>query len=160
MPGEATAHPQTSIESAVSNEAAPKPSITSSATIHQSGTKKLKRVSTTQRVQTPVLAVGEALVNSQPDGAQVRFDGSSDPVFMTPAVIGSIPPGHHSVVISKPGFASQTVSLEIVAGVRSTVTARLARKGSILSIASHPSGAAILLDGKSTALTSPLRATR
>ena len=99
--------------------------------------------------------MGEALVTSQPDRVQVRFDGSSDPVFVTPAVVGSIPPGHHSVVFSKPGFVSQTLTLEVVAGVRSTVAVRLVRKGSIFKISSNPAGAAILLDGKSTALTSP-----
>jgi predicted RecA/RadA family phage recombinase len=95
------------------------------------------------------------MVNSQPEGAQVRFDGSSEPVFITPAVVGSIPPGHHSVVFSKPGYVSQTVTLDIVAGIRSTVSARLVPKGSVLSISSNPAGAAILLDGKSMALTSP-----
>ncbi len=119
------------------------------------GGRKLKAISGVQHVGTPVLVVGEALVNSQPDGAQVRFDGNSDPVFVTPAVVGSIPPGHHSVVISKPGFLSQTVALEVVAGVRSTVAARLVQKGSVLAISSNPAGAAILLDGKSVALNSP-----
>jgi len=151
----AAAHSETSIETAVSNESSPKAPPTPSVTDHHGGERKLKRISGVQRVQTPVLLVGEALVTSQPDGAHVRFDGSSDPVFVTPAVVGSIPPGHHSIVFSKPGFVSQTVTLEVVAGVRSTVAARLVQKGSIFKISSNPAGAAILLDGKSTALTSP-----
>jgi hypothetical protein len=115
----------------------------------------MNRNSGARRVQTPVLVLGEALVNSQPDGAQVRFDGNSDPVFVTPAVVGSIPPGRHSIVFSKPGFLSQTVTLEVVAGTRSTVAARLVQKGSVFKISSNPAGAAILLDGKNTNLTSP-----
>ena len=75
--------------------------------------------------------------------------------FVTPAVVESIPPGRHSVVFSKPGFISQTLTVEVVAGVRSTVTARLVQKGSVFKISSNPAGAAILLDGKSTALISP-----
>jgi len=94
-------------------------------------------------------------VTSQPEGAQVRFDGSSDPVFITPAVVGSIPPGRHRVVISKSGFIAQTMTLEVVAGARSSVAARLVQQGSAFKITSTPAGAAILLDGKSTGLTSP-----
>jgi hypothetical protein len=101
------------------------------------------------------LILGEALVNSKPDGAQVRFDGNSDPVFVTPAMVGAIPPGRHSVVFSKPGFESQTVTLEVVAGARSAVAAQLVRKGPVFKISSDPAGAAILLDGNSTDLTSP-----
>ena len=154
-PVEVAAHSEASIETAVSNGAAPHVPPTPSETKHHGGGRKPKRIPGAQRVQTPVLVVGEVLVTSQPDGAQVRFDGSSDPVFVTPAVIGSIPPGHHSVVFSKPGFVSQTLTLEIVAGVRSTVAARLVQKGSVFKISSNPAGAAILLDGKSTALNSP-----
>ena len=144
-----------SIETAVINHVAPAELPAPSQTNYHGARKKLKPISGAQRVQTPVLLVGEALVTSQPDGAQVRFDGSSEPVFVTPAVVGSIPPGRHSVVFSKPGFASQTVRLEVVAGVRSTVAARLVQKGSIFKISSNPAGAAVLLDGKRTALTSP-----
>jgi hypothetical protein len=152
---ELATHTETSIERAVINEAATKAEPTPGQTNYHGGGKKLKPVSAAQRVHTPVLLVGEALVTSKPDGVQVRFDGSSDPVFVTPAVVGLIPPGHHSVVFSKPGFVSQTVTLEVVAGARSTVAAHLVRKGSIFKISSNPAGAAILLDGKSTALTSP-----
>jgi hypothetical protein len=155
-PVEVTAHSATSI--ALANRTAPEPSLTPSdandANHHGDG-KKLKRISRVQRVQTPVLLLGEALVTSQPDGAQVRFDGSSDPVFVTPAVVAQIPPGRHSVGFSKPGFVSQTVTLEVVAGARSTLAVRLLRKGSVFKIASNPAGAAIVLDGKSTVLTSP-----
>ncbi|MGA2964301.1 MAG: PEGA domain-containing protein [Candidatus Korobacteraceae bacterium] len=154
-PLEVAAHSATAVETAVNNEAAPVSPPTPGDTDHHGSGRKLKRISGMPRVQTPVLVVGEALVTSQPDGAQVRFDGSSDPVFVTPAVVGSIPPGYHSVVFSKPGFVSQTLTLEVVAGIRSTVTAHLVRKGSVFNISSNPAGAAILLDGKSTALTSP-----
>jgi hypothetical protein len=154
-PVEVAAHSETAIETAVNRQAAPEAPPVTSATRHHGGVVKLKRISHVQRVQTPVLVLGEVLVTSQQNGAQVRFDGRSDPVFVTPAVVGSIPPGHHSVVFSKPGFVSQTVTLEAVAGVRSTVTARLAQQGSAFKISSNPAGAAILLDGKSTALTSP-----
>jgi predicted RecA/RadA family phage recombinase len=152
---EVAAHSETSIETAVSNESSPKAPPTPSVTDHHGGERKLKRILGVPRVQTPVLVAGEVRVTSQPDGAQVRFDGHSEPVFVTPAVVESIPPGHHSVVFSKPGFISQTLTVEVVAGVRSTVAARLVQKGSVFKISSNPAGAAILLDGKSTALTSP-----
>ena len=154
-PVRVAAHSETSIETAVINEAAREAPPTPSEVNYHDGGRKLKRISGVTRVQTPILVLGEALVTSQPDGAQVRFDGSSEPVFVTPAAVGSIPPGHHSVVFSKPGFVSQTVTLEVVAGVRSTVAARLVQKGSVFKISSNPAGAAILLDGKSTALISP-----
>ena len=152
---EVASHSEATIETAANNRAAPEaPPAPSESKRHADG-KRLKRASFVQRVQTPVLVLGEALVTSQPNGAQVRFDGHSDPFFVTPAVVGSISPGRHSVVISKPGFVSQTVALDVVAGVRSTVTARLMQQGSVFKVSSNPAGAAILLDGKSTALTSP-----
>ncbi len=154
-PVEVAAHSETPIETVAGNESSPKTQPTPSVTYHHGGERKLKRILGVPRVQTPVLVAGEARVTSQPDGAQVRFDGNSDPVFVTPAVVESIPPGRHSVVFSKPGFVSQTLTVEVVAGVRSTVTARLVQKGSVFNISSNPAGAAILLDGKSTALTSP-----
>jgi len=130
-------------------------SATPRASNYHGGGKKLKLVTGIPRVQTPVLVLGEALVTSQPEGAQVRFDGSSDPVFITPAVVGSIPPGRHRVVISKTGFIPQTMALEVAAGARSTLAARLVQQGSVFKIASTPAGATVLLDGKSTGLTSP-----
>jgi hypothetical protein len=152
---EVAARSEAPVETAVNNQAGPEaPTAPSESRRHADG-KKLKRASFSQRVQTPVLVLGEALVTSQPNGAQVRFDGHSDPVFVTPAVVGSISPGRHSVVISKPGFVSQTVALDVVAEVRSTVTARLMQQGSVFKVSSNPAGAAILLDGKSTAMTSP-----
>jgi hypothetical protein len=153
VPMEAAAHSPT--ETAVRSGAVPETPHNPSETKHHGSGSESNRIPNAQRVQTPVLVVGEALVSSQPDGAQVRFDGSSDPVFVTPAIVGSIPPGHHRVVFSKPGFVSQTVTIEVVAGVRSKVAARLVPRGSVFKITSNPAGAAILLDGKSTALTSP-----
>ncbi len=152
-PAEVAAHPE-HVEATAGNQTAPEIPAPSAAS-RRVVTKKLKRASAVQRVQTPVLVLGEALLTSQPDGAQVRFDGRSDPVFVTPAVAGSILPGRHSVAFSKAGFVSQTVTVEVVAGARSTVTARLVRQGSAFKVSSNPAGAAILLDGKSTALTSP-----
>ena len=154
-PLEVAAHPERSIETAFSNKAAPEARPIPSETNHHGGGRKLKLVTGVRGVQTLVLVLGEAQVTSQPDGAQVRFDGHSEPVFVTPAVVESIPPGRHSVVFSKPGFISQTLTVEVVAGVRSTLAIRLVQKGSVFKISSNPAGAAILLDGKSTALTSP-----
>jgi hypothetical protein len=154
-PVEVATHSDTSIETAVGNNADSEAPPTPSETDRNNGGRKLHSIPRGQRVQTPVLVVGEALVNSDPDGAQVRFDGSSAPVFITPAVVGSVSPGHHSAVFSKPGFVSQTATLEVVAGVRSTVAVRLVQKGSVFNISSNPTGAVILLDSGSTALTSP-----
>jgi hypothetical protein len=143
------------LASACVGAASPKAPGTARHTEHHGGRRNLNLNSRARRLQTPVLLLGEALVNSQPEGAQVRFDGNSDPVFVTPATVGAIPPGRHRLVFSKPGFVTQTVTLEIAAGARSTVAAHLTRNGSVFNISSNPAGAAILLDGKSTDLTSP-----
>jgi hypothetical protein len=122
---------------------------------HHDGARKAKRIAVAKAAPTPILSVGEAAVTSQPEGAQVRFDGHTDPVFVTPAIVNTIPPGRHSVVVSKAGYVSQSVTLEVMAGARSAVAVRLVQKGSMFKIVSNPAGAAILVDGKSTALSSP-----
>jgi hypothetical protein len=149
-------HPEPTIKPATSNDTAASKSQppASEPEIRWTG-KKLTKVSGAQHPKTPVLVAGEAQVNSQPDGAQVRFDGNTDPVFVTPASVEAIPIGHHSVIFSKPGFISQTVALEVAAGVRSTLTVRLLPSRSIFNVSSTPSGATILLDGESTSLISP-----
>ena len=133
-------HSEPSIEPAIrtSTAASKPPQAESEPEIRWIG-KKLTPLSASPRPKTPVLVSSEAQVNSQPDGAQVRFDGNTDPVFVTPATVEAIPIGRHSVVFSKPGFVSQTVTLEVVAGVRSTLNVHLQPPKSIfMSPVLHP----------------------
>jgi hypothetical protein len=118
-------------------------------------TPKVKRVQRILISRAPTSpAAGEALVTSTPEGAQFRIDGR-DTVFATPAVVNTLQPGRYKVVVSKAGFISQTLEMEVQAGARSTLVARLSPKGLLLKVSSNPSGAAILLDGRNTSLTAP-----
>jgi hypothetical protein len=100
---EFAAHPEPPIKPATSSHTATSKSqpADSEPEIRWLG-KKPTQVSGAQHSKTPVVVAGEAPVNSQPDGAQVRLPSKS-----------------------------------------------------VLNVTSTPSGATILLDGKSTSLTSP-----
>jgi serine/threonine-protein kinase len=102
---------------------------------------------------TPVVIPGQLTINSTPEGAQVQLDGRSDPTWVTPYNITGLAPGAHSVSVTKAGFASDTRSVEIASGSKSFLTVALSSLNGTLSVASEPTGASVIVDGKDTKLT-------
>ena len=100
-------------------------------------------------------ALGELVLNSVPEGAHVQVDGSS--AGLTPMALTNLSPGQHTVVLAKPGYAAESRSVLIHAGIRNAVAVNLNPTVAVASIASEPSGAAIFIDGHDTGKTTPAK---
>lgn len=64
----------------------------------------------------------EVFVATQPPGAFVFVDGSSDPVWGTTPLVLRLPPGRHTVAMVREGFARLERPIEVRAGERQTLT--------------------------------------
>ena len=102
-----------------------------------------------------VVAVGQLNIASNPVGAQIQIDGRSDPAWVTPYDMASLPPGQHSVTISKPGFATDSRTIEVASGSKSFLSVQLAPLTATASIESDPAGAEVWMDGKDTGKVTP-----
>ncbi|HYN16196.1 MAG TPA: serine/threonine-protein kinase [Terriglobales bacterium] len=100
-------------------------------------------------------AVGELLVNSVPQGAQVQVDGSG--VGLTPLSLASLSPGQHLVVLSKAGYAVESRSVVVHGGTRIALAVSLNQLAAVASISSDPPGAAIIIDGRDTGKVTPAK---
>ena len=100
-------------------------------------------------------AVGELVVNSVPQGAQVQVDGNG--AGLTPIALGNLSPGQHVVLLSKPGYAAESRAILVHAGIRNALAVSLNPLVATASIASEPSGAAIIIDGRDTGKVTPAR---
>ena len=100
-------------------------------------------------------APAQLTVNSTPAGAEITFDGSA--LCQTPCTLTGIAPGAHSISAIKSGYSSTARNISLAAGANATVALDLSQVASILSIASTPAGAAILIDGKDTGKLTPMK---
>jgi serine/threonine protein kinase len=103
----------------------------------------------------PAIVAGQLNVNSTPAGAQIQIDGQNDPSWVTPFNIAGLNPGQHTLTIIKPGYATDTRSIEVASGSRSFVSVQLAQLAATVSVTSEPAGAAIWMDGKDTGRVTP-----
>jgi len=101
------------------------------------------------------VTLGEALIDSSPQGAQFQVDGKSDPTWVTPFTVASLSPGKHIISVSKSGYSSEIRSVEVTAGSASSLTLRLAPVNALVVVASTPPGAQVVLDGKPTGRVTP-----
>jgi hypothetical protein len=104
-----------------------------------------------------MLNLGEMVLNTEPDGADVKIDGASQSDWRTPFTATAVTPGPHTVIFSRNGYASETRVLEVVAGhpARLAVTLKAVNASTTVSIGSDPPGAAIIVDERETAHTTP-----
>jgi eukaryotic-like serine/threonine-protein kinase len=125
--------------------------------------------SKTPGVAAKPAATGRILVRSTPAGAVVAIDGKS--AGRTPLTARDLALGSHAVVVSRPGFVSQThkvtltsrassttlsVTLEPEKPARSAAAAKGAATGSV-TVDSRPKGAQVTIDGRAIGVT-PLSA--
>jgi Protein kinase domain/PEGA domain len=101
----------------------------------------------------PAVAPAQLTVDSTPAGAEITFDGS--PLCQSPCTLTGIPPGTHSIVASKNGFSGATRNISLIAGGNATVALQLEALSAMLSVASTPAGAVIVVDGKDTGRLTP-----
>jgi hypothetical protein len=105
--------------------------------------------------QAPAIVPGQLNVTSTPAGAQIQVDGQNNPGWITPYNLPGLTPGNHIVVITKPGFAPETRTLDIASGSKSFLQVQLASLSAVVVIASDPAGVEVWMDGKDTGKATP-----
>jgi serine/threonine protein kinase len=103
----------------------------------------------------PVVVPGQLSVNSTPEGAAIAMDGHGEAGWVTPFNLTGLAPGQHTITVSRPGFGSETRTIEVGAGSKSFLSVQLAQLSASLSVTSDPVGASIFLDGKDTGHVTP-----
>jgi outer membrane receptor protein involved in Fe transport len=115
-------------------------------------------VSVARGAETPLKVrlkqvVGHVLVDGEPTGAALRLDSEdAAPIGTVPATL-SIPPGRHTLVVAKEGFATSTVSIIVSANQTITVHPRLSAIGGDLVVNSDIREALVEVDGRALGFT-------
>jgi len=136
---------------------APPPEEPEASVIHIVPKAKALKAKHKTATSAPAPIMGELAVNSVPEGARVQVDGNSAGV--TPVALTSLSPGQHVVILAKPGYAAESRSVVIHAGIRNALAVNLNGLAAVASIASEPAGAAIIIDGRDTGKTTPAKLT-
>ena len=87
----------------------------------------------------PLVVPGQMSIDSVPQGAQVSVDGKTDPSWVTPFTLPGLNPGQHSVTVSKPGYSSDTRTVEVTSGSKSFVVNHLSQLMATLGSRQHAS---------------------
>lgn len=107
------------------------------------------------RPVAPAIVPGQLTVNTTPGGAQIQIDGQNSSGWVTPFNLGGLNPGQHTLTISKPGYASETRTMEVGSGSKSFISVQLAPLTAAVSVSTDPAGAAVWMDGKDTGRVTP-----
>jgi hypothetical protein len=105
----------------------------------------------------PVIVPGQLTVNSTPEGAEIYVDDRTDPSWVTPFNMTGLMPGAHTVRISKPGYSSETRTIEVASNSKSFLVVQLAQVSATAIVSSEPPGAAVFMDGKDTGRVTPVQ---
>ncbi|MFZ0958334.1 MAG: PEGA domain-containing protein [Candidatus Sulfotelmatobacter sp.] len=108
-----------------------------------------------KKVAAPVVVPGQITVDSTPQGAQVQLDGATDPTWVTPLAVSSLDPGPHSITVSKSGYVTDSRTIKVVSGSKSSVVIHLNQLTATLSVTSNPPGANIYVDGRDMGKLTP-----
>jgi eukaryotic-like serine/threonine-protein kinase len=103
----------------------------------------------------PVIIPGQLSVDSTPQGAQVQLDGRSDPSWVTPLSLNNLQPGQHSIITSKAGYTTDTRTVNVTSGNRTTSVVHLSQLTATLVVKSDPPGANIYVDGRNVGAKTP-----
>jgi hypothetical protein len=85
----------------------------------------------------------------------VQVDGRNEPSWVTPFALSNLQPGQHSITVSKPGYTTDTRSVEVTSGNRATTVVHLAQLMATLVVKSDPAGATIYVDGRDVGTKTP-----
>ena len=131
-------------ETSEPESAAPQPSASS----RSRGAKK-------RPAPAPVIIPGQLALDSTPQGAQVQVDGQSYSNWITPFTWTNLSPGKHTITVSKPGFSTDTRTVEISSANRTTTVVHLSQLMATLVVKSDPPGANVYVDGRDTGTKTP-----
>ena len=130
------------------DEVSPAPAVSK----HEANNKKSKK-NKAGKYAAPSIVAGQLSIDSTPHGAQITIDGKNTAV--TPFNVSSLLPGHHTVVISKAGYASETRTIDVSSGSKSVISVQLAATTGTVAINSDPAGAQVWMDGHDTGKITP-----
>jgi serine/threonine protein kinase len=103
----------------------------------------------------PAIVPGQLNVASTPAGAQIQIDGQSNSAWVTPFNLAGLNPGQHTLIISKPGYGSETRNIDVASGSKSFLSVQLAQLTATVSVTGDPAGVSIWMDGKDTGRVTP-----
>jgi serine/threonine-protein kinase len=119
---------------------------------HEASAKRNKKTKL-GKTAAPSIVAGQLNIDSSPHGAQITIDGKNTGI--TPFSVSSLLPGHHTVIISKAGYASETRTIDVTSGSKSVISVQLAATTATVAITSDPAGAAVWMDGHDTGKVTP-----
>jgi len=162
VPAETSAQPDTP-QPAPTNDAAPAPVAAQPVEVQESeapaepvATAPKSRNSSRKRAAAaPVVLPGQLVIDSTPQGAQVQVDGASDPSWVTPFTLTNLQPGQHSITVSKAGYNTDSRTINVTSGNRTSASIRLVQLMATLVVKSDPPGANIFVDGRDMAVKTP-----
>jgi eukaryotic-like serine/threonine-protein kinase len=105
--------------------------------------------------EAPAIIPGQLALDSTPQGAQVQLDGQTSASYVTPFALTNVEPGQHTITVSKPGYSSDTRTVTVLSGNRSTIVVHLSQLMATLVVNSNPSGASVYVDGRDTGTKTP-----
>ena len=108
-----------------------------------------------KKAAAPVAMPGQLTIDSSPQGAQVQFDGRSDPSWVTPVSLTNVQPGQHSITLSKAGYSSDTRSVVVGSGAHASANIHLSQLTAMLVVKSDPPGAEIFVDSRNVGAKTP-----
>ena len=104
----------------------------------------------------PALVItGGLSIDSTPQGAQVQVDGVTDPGYVTPFALTNMQPGQHSIRVSKPGYSTDTRTVNVTSANRASTVIHLTQLTATLVVKSDPAGASIYVDGRDVGTHTP-----
>jgi serine/threonine protein kinase len=103
----------------------------------------------------PLVIPGQLAIDSTPQGAKVQVDGAGDPSWVTPFALTNLQPGQHSLTVSKAGYVTDSRTVAVTSGNRTTANIRLAPLMATLVVKSDPAGASIYVDGRDMGTKTP-----
>jgi eukaryotic-like serine/threonine-protein kinase len=154
VPAQTTGNPSPEAPAATAVQVAPEP-VTAAPPAVSVQPKYNKKTKAKPKPVAPSIVPGQLNVSSTPAGAQIQIDGQNDSTWVTPFNLTGLNPGQHSLTISKPGYASESRSIDVTSGSKSFVSVQLVQLTATVAITSDPAGAAIWMDGKDTGRVAP-----
>jgi Serine/threonine protein kinase len=107
----------------------------------------------------PVAVPGQLTIDSTPQGALVQLDGNGDASWVTPIALSNLQPGQHSITVSKPGYVTDTRSVNVSSGAKATSIVHLSQLTAMLVVKSNPPGATIFVDNRDVGTKTPAQVT-
>jgi hypothetical protein len=129
-------------------EAPPAVSITPKINPRSNNRKRGKTVAA-----APTILPGQLNIDSTPQGAQIQVDGRA--AGATPFILANLMPGQHMVTVSKPGYVTDTRTIDVSSGSKSVISVQLAMQSAAVSAHSDPAGAEVWMDGRDTGKVTP-----